>query len=100
MERVLIEFGENGRFEIEGNKVYFFYISGEGPPMRAEFRLEDYLRAINNLREEGQIQEISDPKGSTLKMKLEEEGRVFLVFNTPTGTLLKTSKIKDLRVKE
>jgi hypothetical protein len=58
------------------------------------------LRAINNLREEGQIQEISDPKGSTLRMKLEKEGRVFLVFNTPTRTLLKTSKIKDLRVKE
>jgi hypothetical protein len=44
MERVLIEFGENGRFETEGNKAYFFYMSGEGPPMRAEFRLEDYFK--------------------------------------------------------
>jgi hypothetical protein len=44
MERVLIEFGENGRFETEGNKAYFFYMSGEGPPMRAEFRFEDYFK--------------------------------------------------------
>jgi len=86
--------------ERQGEEIVFRYVSGFDTVVDGVFSLEDFKGAVSRLQENGPSLQIHGKSGEILKLRLIEEGKVFVDFITVRGTLLITLPLEILQIKE